>query len=204
MKKILILILPFMFLSTVKAEECVNLLNNDIGQWNLRSDINYYYYSEDSSQLLDYHIPVDASTTYTLFIEDGTTINSITQIIGDGNLLINHTTTSPSLTFTTLWNSTYIRIATNAYSSDFLSSARFWLVKGDSVCTPTTEEPSEPVIPGGDSTLDDFYSIYLDKLSLLANYAKENKFVLSFVGIILLFVVLEIILFLFNRGGYRR
>lgn len=53
----------------------------------------------------------------------------------------------------------------------------------------------EPVVP--DSTLDNFYSIYLDKLKLLSDYVLENKFFFSAIGIILLFIVLEFILHLF-------
>ena len=93
----------------------------------------------------------------------------------------------------------------------YFENTTFWLVEGDSVCVestdpevPPVEEPdnTEPIIP--DSTLTDFYSLYLSKLTLLSQYSLENKYLLSAIGIMLVFIVLELVLFLFNRGGYKR
>ena len=64
-------------------------------------------------------------------------------------------------------------------------------------------EPEDPVVPvPADTTLDTFYSIYLDKLSTATTYATENKFLLGFIGIILSFIILELVLKLFRNGGY--
>ena len=65
-------------------------------------------------------------------------------------------------------------------------------------------EPDTPNPPVADATLDNFYSIYLDKLGMLVDYTSQNKLILSFIGIILLFVCLEIFLQLFFINGRRR
>lgn len=65
-------------------------------------------------------------------------------------------------------------------------------------------EPDTPNPPVADATLDNFYSIYLDKLGMLVDYTSQNKIILSFIGIILLFVCLEIFLQLFFINGRRR
>ena len=63
--------------------------------------------------------------------------------------------------------------------------------------------PSEPTPLPADTTLDTFYSIYLDKLSTATTYAIENKFLLGMIGVILSFIILELVLNLFRNGGYR-
>lgn len=63
--------------------------------------------------------------------------------------------------------------------------------------------PPEPTPLPADSTLDTFYSIYLDKLSTITTYATENKFLLGMIGVILSFIILELVLNLFRNGGYR-
>lgn len=49
--------------------------------------------------------------------------------------------------------------------------------------------------------VNEYYSIYTSKLTLLSNFVLENKFMFAFVAIILLFVILEIILKLLNLKG---
>ena len=63
--------------------------------------------------------------------------------------------------------------------------------------------PPEPTPIPADTTLDTFYSIYLDKLSTATTYATENKFLLGMIGVILSFIILELVLNLFRNGGYR-
>ena len=63
--------------------------------------------------------------------------------------------------------------------------------------------PPEPTPLPADTTLDTFYSIYLDKLSTATTYAIENKFLLGMIGVILSFIILELVLNLFRNGGYR-
>lgn len=89
----------------------------------------------------------------------------------------------------TLNGTSYYFSATNEYV-DYVETA----------CT-VTEEPEEPIIP--DTTLDSFYSIYVEKLTLLSNYALENRFVLSAITIILVLVCLELFIYLI-KGGRKR
>ena len=70
-------------------------------------------------------------------------------------------------------------------------------------CSKTEPDP-EPDTPVADVILDNFYSIYLDKLGMLVDYTSQNNIMLSFIGIILLFVCLEIFLQLFFINGRRR
>lgn len=178
-------------------------------------DVGYYHVSYGSL------IPVEPSTTYT-YLHDFTTSTSprrVAIVYYDENYqylsYINEKTTSSSFkySFTTLSNSYYITLHLYSANLDTLNSNQYQLSKGSSItefvdyeeCVIEEPEPDIPeedpvVIP--DTTLNDFYSIYLDKLKLLFNYAQENKFLLSFIGIILLFVILEIILILFRKGGY--
>ena len=59
-------------------------------------------------------------------------------------------------------------------------------------------EPDEPPIPIADATLDNFYSIYLSKLSSLATFATENKIFFSALGILLSFAIFELFFMLFR------
>lgn len=52
--------------------------------------------------------------------------------------------------------------------------------------------------------LSNFYSIYLDKLGMLSNYATQNYLFLVFIGIIILFILLELFIYLFFINGRRR
>ena len=63
-----------------------------------------------------------------------------------------------------------------------------------------TEEDDPVIIP--DATLDNFYTIYIEKLSSISNFATENKFVLSAIVIILVLVCLELFLYLCKGGRH--
>ena len=78
-----------------------------------------------------------------------------------------------------------------------LQSWQLWLVKGDTVCIPKTE-PDTPNPPVIDATLDNFYSIYLSKLSSLATFATENKIFFSAIAILLTFAIFELFFMLFR------
>lgn len=110
----------------------------------------------------------------------------------------------------------YLKISVRSYTLDKYfwpvyndSTAWFQLENSDSKtefvafeeCNTTPDEPEKPV---ADATLDSFYSIYLDKLGMLVDYTSQNKIILSFIGIILLFVCLEIFLQLFFINGRRK
>lgn len=62
------------------------------------------------------------------------------------------------------------------------------------------EEPEKPeIIP--DTTLNNFYNIYTSKLKQISQYSQENKFILGAIGIVLSIVIINLFLYLFNKGG---
>ena len=65
-------------------------------------------------------------------------------------------------------------------------------------CSTTPEEPDTPDPPLADATLDNFYSIYLSKLSSLATFATENKIFFSAIAILLTFAIFELFFMLFR------
>ena len=76
---------------------------------------------------------------------------------------------------------------------------------------PVIEEPVVPVDPNNPTVqetdqakiLQNFYTLFLDRLKFISGYAINNYLFLAFIGIFLLFVILEIFLYLYNRGGYK-
>ena len=69
--------------------------------------------------------------------------------------------------------------------------------------SPEPEVPEDEPTITPDSTLDNFYSIFLDKLKALSNFSLENKFVLSAISIVLALICLEFIIYLFKGGRWR-
>ena len=61
----------------------------------------------------------------------------------------------------------------------------------------TPDEPDKPII--ADTTLNSFYTIYIEKITHLSTFATENKFVLSAITIILFVGCLELFLYLARR-----
>ena len=110
----------------------------------------------------------------------------------------------------------YLKISVRSYVLDKNfwpayndSTAWFQLENSDSKtdfvafekCNTSPDEPDQPV---ADATIDSFYSIYLDKLGMLANFATENKIFFSAIGILLSFVVFEVFFMLFRGRRKRR
>ena len=225
MKKYLLTLLAiFVILAPkVKAEECVNLLS---------SDTNFYYLNKGTggwhggiaflNKTVDGSSPeiitLDTSKTYTFYLNDGTksfneVLNYSYQYSTYFRIYYQNTT---NLTQDDLNKTSYTFKPTNTSFNvwfydcrdeldvlqEKLKDVTFWLVEGDSVCIPTVDPEPDP--PVADATLDNFYSIYLDKLGMLVDYTSQNKVILSFIGIILLFVCLEIFLQLFFINGRRR
>lgn len=208
MKKYLLTLLTiFVILApNVKAEECTNLYPQKPGELKLTLGYNkkdsYFYLPK---------IELDSSKTYIFYATKDNqlveTLNIIQLTFNEKVYFVNSPISSIVIT-----NSSNIGILSRFYSygdltdSDIykeLESWQFWLVEGDTVCIPKTE-PDTPNPPVADATLDNFYSIYLDKLGMLVDYTSQNKIILSFIGIILLFVCLEIFLQLFFINGRRR
>lgn len=224
---LLLLLVPFLFLNPVKAEECTNLYPGLPGKLYINGSL--YYSSSDGSSILqfatpgslgydnpNYQLKLDNTKTYTLFaIEENGNLSE--------NLLPKGAMSISGKGFANSGGPyQYINITPgrNGFSSngflfmynnagaiyDYLQSLQFWLVEGEEVCIPSSEEPEPnppPTPTPVDSSYTDFLNLYLDKLGLIANFSLENKYMLSFIGILILFIFLELFLFLL-RGRRRR
>ena len=204
MKKYLLTLLAiFVVLApNVKAEECVNLYPYEPGTLYFNSVYQVNWWTYFSSKQIE---NLDKSKTYTFYaLKDNQLVEKLDII----TLKINYKTGYYNLQSVTLNNISSFqadwqvqqKTTTDDDIYKELQSWQLWLVEGDTVCIPKTE-PDPPV---ADVTLDNFYSIYLDKLGMLVDYTSQNKLILSFIGIILLFVCLEIFLQLFFINGRRR
>lgn len=65
-----------------------------------------------------------------------------------------------------------------------------------------SEKTEEPII--ADTTLNSFYTLYLNKIKSLADYSLENKYVLSAIAIIITFTIIGLFIYFFKKGGYQR
>ena len=156
-------------------------------------------------------IELDSSKTYIFYATKDNqlveTLNIIQLVFNERTYFVGSPISSIVLTNSSnIGSSPRLQSTGNLTDSDIykeLESWQFWLVEGDTVCIPKTE-PDTPNPPVADATLDNFYSIYLDKLGMLVDYTSQNKIMLSFIGIILLFVCLEIFLQLFFINERRR
>lgn len=209
MKKYLLTLLAiFVVLApNVKAEECVNLYPYEPGTlgFNPVKQVNYWAYF-GSKQIEN----LDTAKTYTFYaLKDNQPVEKLDFIQFKINSKfysnVQSVTLSNITSFRAHWQyqSYDALMTTDDEIYKELQSWQLWLVEGDTVCIPKTE-PDTPNPPVADATLDNFYSIYLDKLGMLVDYTSQNKIMLSFIGIILLFVCLEIFLQLFFINGRRR
>ena len=77
-------------------------------------------------------------------------------------------------------------------------SIRPFIVEGTEKCSEPTPQPNN-------FTYDNFLTLYIDRIEYLGNGSVENPYMLTMIGIIFGFVVLEIFLKLFRiRGGYKK
>ena len=210
MKKYLLTLLAiFVVLApNVKAEECVNLYPYEPGTLYFDSVYQVNWWTYFSSKQIE---NLDKSKTYTFYaLKDNQLVEKLDPY--SLTLKINYKTGYRGLQSVTLNNISSFqadwqvqqKTTTDDEIYKELQSWQFWLVEGDTVCIPKTEPDPKPDTPVADATLDNFYSIYLDKLGMLVDYTSQNKIMLSFIGIILLFVCLEIFLQLFFINGRRR
>ena len=210
MKKYLLTLLTlFVILApNVKAEECVNLYPYEPGTlgFNPVKQVNYWAYF-GSKQIEN----LDTAKTYTFYaLKDNQPVEKLDFIQFKINSKfysnVQSVTLSNITSFRAHWQyqSYDALMTTDDEIYKELQSWQLWLVEGDTVCIPKTEPDPEPDTPVADATLDNFYSIYLDKLGMLVDYTSQNNIILSFIGIILLFVCLEIFLQLFFINGRRR
>lgn len=199
MKKYLLTLLAiFVVLApNVKAEECVNLYPQKPGE--LKMMLSYdkkwsYFYLPK--------IELDSSKTYIFYATKDNqlveTLNIIQLVFNERTYFVGSPISSIVLTNSSnIGSSPRLQSTGNLTDSDIykeLESWQFWLVEGDSVCIPKTE-PDSPV---ADATLDNFYSIYLSKLSSLATFATENKIFFSALGLFLSFAIFELFFMLFR------
>lgn len=233
MKKILLFLLLSIFLiPNVNAEvdDCYDNYLIDITSDSWVYGVAYYNVSSSSWKLknstfnfasLKYLFEVEAGKTYYFKFFDITTSSDfkagtpIYYYDSEFNYFTDHSfersydRTINQLIITipeTLDNISYISLNIYVYGTNFdlLKSSPIAFADFDLSTCPIIEDSGdneESIIP--DTTLDSFYTLYIDKMKNLASYALENKFLLGAIGIILLFAILELILYLFNKGGYR-
>ena len=228
-KYLLLLLLPFIFLNNVKAEECNNLLDLDNANWLVSNDYrssNFkLYYSLDGSNI-SYIDSLDSSfnKTYTFFIKNNS--DSFDNYLNLFDLSISQIRFKPqSSAYTADLSLSSYTFKQSSYNSNNILSLEFYsktgtlenlksllesgdivpyLVEGSEICSFSVE-PDDPVTPSpSDNPITDFYSIYLDKLTLLSNYSLENKYLLSFVSILVLFIFLELLFVLLPRKRGRK
>lgn len=180
---------------------------------------NYWYVITDTSStskrypVLNNFIKVKPNTTYTFssnlrlnfyFYEFDSSFNDIVSFQA-----------FPSWSFTTNENCSYFLLGAYAHVT-VLNDSQYWfqLEEGD-VATDYVEYAenleSDPIIsdfPKPQETdqskiLQNFYTLFLDRLKFISEYAINNYLFLAFIGIFLILVILEIFLYLYNRGGYK-
>lgn len=216
----LIMLATFMSVTSVNAEELptvpiegmgfANSINKNLLKpgWGIAAYYNGFMPLSEMPgyPVLDNFIPVLGNTTYYY----SSNFNSFCTFIELNSSLafVNRFQKWPNFSFTTTSNTRYINFSCSTYVSDISSSNNWFQLEEGNAKTDyipyeekTLEPEPDPIIP--DATLDSFYSIYTSKLKQFTEYALENKYVLGALGIILLFIVLEIVLNLFRKGGYR-
>lgn len=218
MKKLILpLILMAIFLipgTKVDADECVNLFNNinpsfvgntSYGRWVYHENEQAFTPTYEIGKSYTFWIN-DASLPFSDYLNSNVTFSYFS--LGNGfATLEDFSLTSFTFTANKISGRLYIVQSgpfniVNEYQPFNDKLKEFWLVEGDSICTNVTQpevpDPEEPVITP-DTTLDNFYSIYFDKLTSLSNFAAENKFILSAITILLFVCCLELFLYLVRR-----
>ena len=76
------------------------------------------------------------------------------------------------------------------------------------IAPDTPDNPSSPDGPSISETdqskiFSNFFTIFLDRLKYVSGYAISSPIFLGFIGVFIIFIVLELFLFLFNKGGYK-
>lgn len=156
-------------------------------------------------------IPVESMTSYKFFADvsySGKILRiAIAYYDEDFNYIsyFNERVTSPNFyySFTTIENSRYVtlHLYIDGYSSQYqgfadeLNSVYYHFSKTDVSRIDYEQCPVEVK----DTTLDNFYSIYVTKLKELSEFTIENKFVLSAFVIVLIFALLASFIHLFGR-----
>ena len=144
----------------------------------------------------DYLIEVKPSTTYRL---DSTRSLPYYIHFFDENLnKLSSTTYYPASSFTSQDNAKYLlfgRYDVPSNTFKIVSDHSFMIHEGNSNIDYVDYEECPANVP--DTTLDNFYSIYVSKLKELSEFTIENKFVLSAFVIVLIFAFLASFIYLF-------
>lgn len=145
----------------------------------------------------DYLIEIEPDTRYYYY----STLSAPFYIhIFDENLTqLSSTTYYPSSSFTSPTNAKYLLLGRYITPSGILkvSQHSFMISKGSSYLDYVDYEQCPVEV--ADTTLDNFYSIYVTKLKELSEFTIENKFVLSAFVIVLIFALLASFIHLFGR-----
>lgn len=218
MKKIfLVLFISLFFLVPVKADECINLLDN------ITPSHTEYTYSGYHAITITYsQITLQSFSDKTWSIDNNTlSIYEYIQSLGFSSGFLNICYSSSCATrgqSISIYTDDYkvlsyqnninpsdvsIRfdIPNSFYTSDtitILENIPWVLNEGSSVCIPSPPQPSNNV-------LSSFITLYLDRISYLANGFTTNPYLLSMIAIIFAFIVLELFLHIFHlKGGYKK
>lgn len=215
MKKIILILMlaTFMLVPNVNAEveidPCYNdyLINLSWSNYYTKYDLSqdsWVIHSYSNSSMFDglqYLFPSSANKTYYIKSFTGQTKNGSislqTTFLYDENknLLSNYsngynsfsvTAQNDQLIYNGLDFASFISINPKPSLREFLGDV-VAIADFDLSTCPAIEEP-EPIVP--DTTLDNFYSIYVSKLKELSDFTIENKFVLSAFVIVLIFALL--------------
>lgn len=212
-----ILLLPF-----VKAEEYDNCYDDYlVGQVSFINHSTYW-------KLIQPNIPVSSNTTYYIrfFISEDFTSSSNTRFsttpdpFDENNNSLGYLSLSNLswdselyiLSFTTSSKEglSYIKLPVYTYYTNYtiLENAYFIISDNKYDLTTCPEKPDISYDPGIQETeqskiVTNFYTLFIDRIKFISDYAINSYFFLTFIGVILCFVILKIFLYLYNRGGYQ-
>uniref|UniRef100_A0AAU8B5P7 Uncharacterized protein n=1 Tax=Dulem virus 59 TaxID=3145770 RepID=A0AAU8B5P7_9VIRU len=228
---LLLIITIFSFNLNVKAEEFNECFNDFlVGNVSFKNNSNYWKYlnpripvKSNTTYYLRFFINEDFtspegprfSSSPIGYDSEGKSLgfDSIKDYSWDSNLHIFTFTTSSkenvsSLLFQVYTYKTNYTILENSYfiiSDDIKNVTSCSVVeKPDKPIDPSNPDIATPQETDQSKIFSNFYTLFLDRLKFISNYATKNYLFLGFIAVIISFVLLNIFLFLFNRGGYKR
>ena len=220
-KYLLLLILPFIFLNIVKAEEydsCYDSFNKVtfsvssfiFGYYRIRPTITDFdnskvYYVKffpntdefDITKIIDHVLIWDSS---------GNGICTGSDVFSNSNCAIeniNYDTVNNIISFSgsNIINGSMIQLLISYNpSNDLTNTPLVFTTDSNSFNTCLSNSSSN-----SNSVYSSFITLYLDRIGYLANGFTTNPYLLAMVGIIFSFIVLEILLHLIHlKGGYKK
>ena len=175
-----------------------------------------------------YYLELKENTSYYFYVS-GSNLNSFAyasirffnenwNFISDGMMSANASFNTPSNTkYAFVFYYARGRSLNDIYS--YLSNYSFGLFEGSSVseyvsyeeCQELPDTPvdvhveiAQPTDTNPETIFASFYTLFFNKLKFLNDSFLDNKILLGFIGVIVIFVILELFLKLFNGGGYKR